>query len=130
MDALHNLLGINLVRTLTLPKKSETERIAVCETEIVNLKSAVNRVCLSDIPNIYTKLEALSNFSTETRSFFKLAAANSETLKEVNSLLFSLKTDVSLLRNQESLGKKEKASIILAAVAGVTSIIVTFLSRG
>ena len=111
-----------------MPKKSETERIAVCETEIVNLKSAVNRVCLSDIPNIYMKLEALSNFSTETRSFFKLIAANAETLKDVNTTLSDLKNNVHLLHNQEALGKKEKASIILAVVAGVTSIIVTVLN--
>ena len=111
-----------------MAKKSTTERIAVCETEIVNLKSAVNRVCLSDIPNIYTKLEALSNFSTETRSFFKLVEANTETLKVFNIILTDVKNNMHQIRNQESLGKKEKASIILAVVAGVTSIIVTVLN--
>ena len=110
-----------------MAKKTQQERIAVCETEIMNLKTMTERLFITDIPNIYTKLEMLSNFSTETRSFFKLVEANTETLKAFNIILTDVKNNMHQIRNQESLGKKEKASIILAAVAGVTSIIVTVL---
>jgi len=109
-------------------KPSAPERLAVCETEISHIKTAVDRVCISDIPNIYAKLESLNNFSIETRSFFKLVEANTETLKAFNTILFDVKNNVQLIRNQEALGKKEKASIVIALIASISGIAVAFLT--
>jgi len=107
--------------------KTHGERLAVCETEIGTLKNAIDRVCVSDIPSIYDKLETLSNFSTETRSFFKIVVANAETLRQFNDKLDNLKLLLNNVNNQEKLGKTEKAGIIVAVITAIASAAVAYL---
>lgn len=108
--------------------EKNSERLAVCETKIDSIEKAVDHVCITDIPQIYDKLEALSNFSTETRSFFKLVATNTETLSSFNTKLDNLKTAVNSIQNQERLGRKEKASILIAVIVSLGSIAAAILT--
>lgn len=79
------------------------ERVAVCETEITHLKDVVKRVCENDLPHIYDKLDAIT------------------------SSLASLRRDIKDIHNQEKLGKKEKAAIVVAVITAAASIVVAYI---
>lgn len=86
-----------------------TERVAICETEITHLKIAVSRICENEIPHIYTELDKITHYLSDLKPIFKNVEENTEAI-----------------RNQEKLGKKEKAAILLAAITGITSIILAY----
>lgn len=111
-----------------MAKKSNGERIAVCETEIINIKDLLRKVCTNDIPHIFEAIGKLETFCVETRQIFKSVEVNSETLKAMDTKLAAIKLEVMSIQNQERLGKKEKVSIALAVIASITSVVVAFIT--
>ena len=90
-----------------------TERVAVCETEITYLKDSVKRVCENEIPHINLELGKIATFL--------------ESIKPVFQDVKEIKTNIAKIRNQEKLGGKEKAAIIIAIITSIASIAIAYL---
>jgi len=90
-----------------------TERVAVCETEITYLKDSVKRVCENELPHIYTELGKITTFL--------------ESIKPVFQDVKEIKTNIAKIRNQEKLGRKEKAEIVIAIIISISSVAIAYL---
>lgn len=110
-----------------MAKKSNAERITACEVEIVNMKDLFRKVCENDLPHIYAELGKLTTFATQTEAYFKEQVEHTKLLKEFDTKLDKLTDVVATIKNQESLGRKEKASILVAIIVSAASIITAFL---
>ena len=77
------------------------------------MKDAMKKVCENELPHIYNKLDIISKFL--------------ETLKPVIKDVEEIKNNTKSIRNQEKLGRKEKAAIVVAIIASIASIAVAYL---
>lgn len=93
--------------------KELSERVAVNETEITHLKATVKRVCENDLPHIYNKLDQITKFC--------------DRIVPVVDDVKEIKGTVSKIKNQEKLGRKEKAAIITSAIISAASVLVALI---
>lgn len=85
--------------------------MAVCETEVSHLKIAVTKVCENELPHIYNEIDKITGF-----------------LSDLKPIMRDVSENTKAIRNQEKLGKKEKAAILVSVIAAVASITVALIT--